>query len=66
MSEDGVEIDAETLEMERGTSLVDRSERVTGRESSKEEKLGFMETIKLRISIIEDMIQNEKNVKLCE
>lgn len=54
----GVEIDAETLEMERGLSLVDlngRSERVTGdtgRESSKEEKLGFIDTIKLRISII--------------
>jgi len=55
-----VEIDAETLEMERGTSLVDRngtSERVrgdTGRESSKEDKLGFIETIKLRISIMEE------------
>lgn len=66
LSGSGVEIDTEALEMERGRSLADRngtSKRVTGdagRESSKEEKLEFIDTIKLRASIIEDRNQNKQ------
>lgn len=69
LSEEGVSLFGEEIdaEMERGTSLADRkgrSKRVTGDtgpERFKEDKLVFVETTKLRASIVEDhQIQSRK------